>query len=110
MDQDTLLTTLYVMIHDFCQSADFAEKHRRGPAASLSWSEVLTLAVFGHWARFRKSNAPSPAMQWNTCGQPFQPCRSAQCNRLQRSYIVHVPGKSVLPLLMVDNSEFFPKR
>ena len=58
MDQDTFLTTLYVIIDDFCQSSGFKEKHRPGPAASLSCSEVVTLAVFGQWAQFRKSNAP----------------------------------------------------
>ncbi len=47
IDQDTFLTTLYVMIDDFCQSEGFHEKHRPGPLASLSCSEVVTLAVFG---------------------------------------------------------------
>jgi len=57
MDQDTLLTTLYVMIDDFCQSSGFKEKHRPGPAASLSCSEVVTLAVFGQWAQFPSERA-----------------------------------------------------
>jgi hypothetical protein len=57
MDQDTFLTTLYVMIDDFCQSHGFAEKHRPGPAASLSCSEVVSLAVFGQWARFPSERA-----------------------------------------------------
>jgi hypothetical protein len=52
MDPDTFLTTLYVMIDDFCQVRGFQEKHRPGPATSLSCSEVMTLAVFGQWARF----------------------------------------------------------
>ncbi|MFL5664750.1 MAG: hypothetical protein ACJ8BW_25900 [Ktedonobacteraceae bacterium] len=47
IDQDTFLTTLYVMIDDFCQSHGFDVKHRPGPQASLSCSEVVTLAVFG---------------------------------------------------------------
>ena len=57
MDQDTFLTTLYMMIDDFCQSKSFDEKHRPGPAASLSCSEVVTLAVFGQWARFKSERA-----------------------------------------------------
>ena len=57
MDQETFLTTLYVMIDDFCQCAGFNEKHRPGPAASLSCSEVVTLAVFGQWARFPSERA-----------------------------------------------------
>jgi hypothetical protein len=47
MDQDAFLTTLYVMIDDFCQSQGFDAKHRARPAASLSCSEVVTLEVFG---------------------------------------------------------------
>ena len=57
MDQDTFLTTLYVMIDDFCQSHGLAEKHRPGPAASLSCSEVVTLAVFGQWGQFKSERA-----------------------------------------------------
>ncbi len=45
------------MIDDFCQSHGFAENHRPGPAASLSWSEVVTLAVFGQWACFPSERA-----------------------------------------------------
>src|SRR5205823_9974954 len=57
MDRDTFLTTLYVMIDDFCQSQGFQKKHRPGPQASLSCSEVVTLAVFGQWARFPSERA-----------------------------------------------------
>jgi hypothetical protein len=42
------------MIDDFCQSHGFAQNYRPGPAASLSCSEMVTLAVFGQWARFPK--------------------------------------------------------
>jgi hypothetical protein len=45
------------MIDDFCQSEGFHEKHRPGPAASLSCSEVVTLAVFGQWAQFPSERA-----------------------------------------------------
>ncbi len=86
MDQDTFLTTLYVMIDDFCQSHGFAEKHRPGPAASLSCSEVVTLAVFGQWARFPSERA----FYRYTVGHlraafPTLPERE-QFNRLQRGY------------------------
>jgi len=57
MDQDTFLTTLYVMIDDFCQSEGFDEKHRPGPQASLSCSEVITLALFGQWRQFPSERA-----------------------------------------------------
>ena len=49
---DTFLTVLYVMVDDFCKS-HLPEERRPGPAASLSRSEVVTLAIFSQWGRFR---------------------------------------------------------
>ena len=57
MDQETFLTTLYVMVDDFCQLAGYNEKYRPGPAASLSCREVVTLAVFGQWGQFSSERA-----------------------------------------------------
>lgn len=86
MDQDTFLTTLYVMIDDFCQSHGFAEKHRPGPAASLACSEVVTLAVFGQWARFSSErDFYRYAVGHLRAAFPTLPERE-QFNRLQRSY------------------------
>jgi hypothetical protein len=48
--RDTFLTTLYVMVDDFCQS--HPPKRRPGPKATLSDSEVVTLAIFARWGRF----------------------------------------------------------
>src|ERR671932_352111 len=48
LDADTFLTTLYVVIDDFCK-AELPSALHPGPAAALSCSEVLTLAVFGQW-------------------------------------------------------------
>jgi len=53
LDQDTFLTTLYVTIDDFCRLSLPKETAHPGPSASLSRSEVITLALFGQWARFR---------------------------------------------------------
>ena len=50
VDVDTFLTTLYVIADDFCQSQP--PKRRPGPKASLSESEVITLAIFARWSRF----------------------------------------------------------
>jgi hypothetical protein len=50
LDVDTFLTTLYVIVDDFCQS--HAPKRKPGPEASLSASEVITLSIFARWARF----------------------------------------------------------
>ena len=51
VDVDTFLTILYVMVDDFCQSRPQKEQHP-GPDASLSPSEVITLAIFARWSRF----------------------------------------------------------
>jgi hypothetical protein len=50
LDVDTFLTALYVMVDDFCHS--HPPKKRPGPKASLSESEVITLAIFARWSRF----------------------------------------------------------
>jgi len=50
LDVDTFLTTLYVIVDDFCHSQP--PKRRPGPKASLSESEVVTLAIFARWGRF----------------------------------------------------------
>jgi hypothetical protein len=51
LDVDTFLTTLYVMVDDFRHSRPPKERHP-GPDASLSDSEVVTLAIFARWSRF----------------------------------------------------------
>ncbi len=51
LDVDTFLTALYVMVDDFCHSRPQKER-LPGPDASLSPSEVLTLAIFSRWSRF----------------------------------------------------------
>jgi hypothetical protein len=48
--KDTFLTTLYVIVDDFCQS--HPPKKRPGPQASLCESEIITLAIFARWSRF----------------------------------------------------------
>ena len=52
IDENTFLTTLYVEVDDFCK-AHLPPLVQPGPAASLSRSEVVTLSVFGQWARFQ---------------------------------------------------------
>jgi hypothetical protein len=48
VDIDTFLTTLYVMVDDFCMTSLPLERHP-GPQATLSRSEVVTLAICGQW-------------------------------------------------------------
>jgi hypothetical protein len=47
---DTFLTTLYVMVDDFCRSQP--PRRRSPPDASLSESELITLAIFARGSRF----------------------------------------------------------
>jgi Transposase DDE domain len=51
LDPETFLTELYVLVDDFSKTELPPERHA-GPAAALCRSEVLTLAIFGQWARF----------------------------------------------------------
>jgi Transposase DDE domain len=51
LDVDTFLSALYVMVDDFCHSRPQKEQ-LPGPDASLSPSEVVTLAIFSRWSRF----------------------------------------------------------
>ena len=51
VDVDTFLTTLYVMVDDFCK-ASLPPEPRPGPQAALSRSEVVTLAMCGQWQGF----------------------------------------------------------
>ncbi len=51
VEPDTFLTALYVMVDDFCKEK-LTPDRGPGPKASLTRSEVVTLAVFGQWSRF----------------------------------------------------------
>src|SRR5262249_62331135 len=51
VDVDTFLTTLYVMVDDFCKTSLPPATHP-GPEAALSRSETVTLAIFGQWQGF----------------------------------------------------------
>ena len=83
VDSDTFLTTLYVMIDDFCKS-HLSPEQRGGAPASLTPSEVLTLALFGQWQRFSSERAFYRYAQQHLRGAfPTLPDRS-QFNRLLR--------------------------
>src|SRR5690348_9924380 len=86
MDTDTFLTILYVMIDDFDQTHLPPEAPRPGPPASLSRSEVLTLALFGQWACFPSERAfYRYAQRHLRSAFPRLPARP-QFNRLQRQH------------------------
>ncbi len=52
LDEDTFLTTLYVMADDFCK-AHWPPVPHPGPEASLASSEVISLALVAQFGRFR---------------------------------------------------------
>jgi len=56
VDIDTFVTSLYVLVDDFCR-AYLVPLLSTGPEASLSRSEVITLAVFGQWMRFESERS-----------------------------------------------------
>ena len=90
VDVDTFLTILYVMIDDFCQS--HPPKRRPGPKASLSESEVVTLAIFARWGRFASErDFYGYARSCLRDAFPTLPVRS-QFNRLVRSHLGLIEG------------------
>src|SRR5215203_4615959 len=96
LDVDTFLTTLYVMVDDFCHSHSPTPK-KPGPQASLCASEVITLAIFARWGRFsNKRNFYRYATSSLCDAFPTLPDRS-QFNRLVRyhtelieAFVVHL--------------------
>ncbi len=86
LDVDTFLTALYVMVDDFCHSQP--PKRRPGPQASLSDSEVITLAIFARWGRFcgERDFYRYARRRLHDDALPTLPDRS-QFNRLVRSCV-----------------------
>jgi hypothetical protein len=85
VDIDTFLTTLYVMADDFAKSHLLPETSP-GPEASLSRSEVITLALFGQWTQFRgERDFYAWAERHLRSAFPTLPDRS-QFNRLMRHH------------------------
>ena len=52
MDLDTFLTTVYVMIDDYCKAEHMIWAKTSGPTPSLTISEVLSLVLLSRWNRF----------------------------------------------------------
>jgi hypothetical protein len=61
---DTFLTTLYVMVDDFCLRSLPPEPHP-GPQAALSRSEGMTLALCGQWQGFGSERGFYRFYQWS---------------------------------------------
>jgi hypothetical protein len=85
IDEDTFLTTLYVEVDEFCK-AHLPSVTQPGPAASLCRSEVVTLGIFGQWARFQsESDFHRYAGRHLRPAFPHLPCHG-QFNRLLRKH------------------------
>jgi hypothetical protein len=85
VDLDTFLTTLYVTVDDFCKT-QLPVENRPGPPASLSRSEVVTLAIMGQWYCYRNQrDFYRYATRHFRPAFPTLPHRS-QFNRLVRGY------------------------
>lgn len=86
VDRDTFLVALYVMADDFCKATLPPESIRPGPDASLTRSEVVTLALFEQWGRFSGERDAYRYSEKNLRSAfPTLPDRS-QFNRLARHY------------------------
>jgi hypothetical protein len=83
VDVDTFLTTLYVIIDDFCKTSLPLETHP-GPHAALTRSEGVTLAIFGQWQGFGSARGfYRYAQRHLRAAFPGLPTRE-QCNRQVR--------------------------
>jgi transposase len=84
VDLDTFLTTVYVSVEDECCLPP--DPPQRGPAPSLSRSELLTLAIVSQWAAFPSERAfYRYAQRRLRAAFPTLPSR-AQFNRLVRHW------------------------
>lgn len=94
MDQDTFLTTVYVIVDDYCKMHQIAWPVRPGPAPTLSVSEVLTVSLLSRWARFGSDRDfyAYVGQHWRTAF-PSLPERS-HFNRLLRSVLPWLIGFS----------------
>jgi len=105
IDVDTFLTTLYVMVDDFCQSCLTQEKDTPGPTASLQCSEVITLAVFGQWVQFQSERAfYRYAEQHLRTAFPQLPART-QFNRLMREHRDAITAFGLHLVELMDSQE-----
>jgi hypothetical protein len=83
VDVDPFLTTLYVMVDDFCKTVLPPESHP-GPPAPLSRGEIVSLAIFGQWQGFGSERGYYRYAQRQVHAVfPTLPTRE-QCNRQGR--------------------------
>jgi hypothetical protein len=104
---DTFLLVLYTMVDDFCKAHVKRPVHP-GPTASLSASEVVTLAIFSQWGQFKSERAfYRYAVRHLRSAFPMLPARS-QYNRLVRSHTAEITAffLHLVDLLDVDHAAY----
>lgn len=81
-DPDTFLTLLHVMIDDLCKQHQLSLPKHRGPAPKLGLSELITLVLFGQWARFASERVlplcPTPSQNRLSNASRSQPIRATR--------------------------------
>ena len=108
VDVNTFLTTLYVMVDDFCQTQP--PKKRPGPEASLCQSEVITLAIFARWGRFNSERDFYRYADGHLRGAfPTLP-RRPQFNRLVRLYTQSIEEIAVKLGKMPEDRALMPTK
>jgi hypothetical protein len=85
MDLDSFLVSLYVLVDDWCHERHPYSPRKPGRPALLSDPEVLTLAIFAQWPRFR-----SERDFWRFASAHLRPyfpklCTQGQFNRRVRA-------------------------
>lgn len=104
VDQDTFLTTLYVMVDDFCK-ARLPQESSPGPEASLSRAEVVTLSIFGQWGHFMSERGfYRYARRHLRPAFPTLPDRS-QFNRLLRHFHDAIVAFSLHLVMLMEAQE-----
>jgi hypothetical protein len=85
-DTNTFLTTLYVVVDDFCKQ-QLPPERAPSPKVSLTRSEVVTLTLFGQWQHFPSERAFYRYAHHHLRNAfPRLPDRS-QLNRLMRQHL-----------------------
>lgn len=108
VDIETFLSTLYVMVDEFCKTNWPLQATHPGPQASLSCSEIVTLAVFGQWSRFESERAFYRYAERHLRSAFPQLPRREQFNRLlreQREVIVAF-GLSLVQLMQAQTCPY----
>src|SRR4051812_10796553 len=86
LDPDTFLTSLYVLVDEYCKGLPAAGR-RRGRPTALTQSEVVTLALFGQWARFGSERGFCRyAERWLRGAFPRLPHRAQLNRRIRAEY------------------------